>query len=392
MKATRPLHSLRVADFGQLTAGANTSAMLADLGADVIKIESASYMDLFRHWRPGEETDWWNKSPTFHFTNRNKRGVSLDLKRPEGREVALALVASCDVVVENYSRDVLERLGLGYAAVSARNPCIVYASVTSQGETGPYRMHRTYGSTLDAMGGLAALTGYEDGQPLVSGWEFNYPDQVVSLLAAGLVIAALREARRTGRGGHLDISQREVVSFLIGEEIAAASVGLDDAPAGPKGNAEQDILLQDCFRTVDGRWVALTVPGAQEADRLRHLVGPGASLRGATCAWLAGRSQDAALDALRAERIASAPVNNGHDLLASPQRVGTSLAWGKDGTLYKGMPYSIEHAPFAVVRRAPDLGADTRDVLRTVLGLDDAALDALDASGVTSCKPKESMS
>lgn len=384
----RPLAGVRVADFGQLTAGANTSAMLADLGADVIKIESASYMDLFRHWRPVAGTDWWNRSPQFHFTNRNKRGASLDLKHPEGRRLALELIARCDVVVENYSRGVLDRLGLDYATVSARNPKIVYASVTSQGETGPFCMHRTYGSTLDAMGGLAALTGYAGGEPLISGGDFNYPDQVVSLIAAGLIIAALREARRTGRGGHLDISQREVVSFLLGEEIGAASVALDAAPASPQGNAERDLLLQDCFQSSDGRWVAVTVAGTIEAGRLHKLVGGGEDLRVATADWLILMTVDSALRALRAAEIPAAAVNDGRDLFAAPELAGTSLVQSDDGSLYKGMPYSIVGPPFVAARPAPDLGADTRDILRAILGLDDHALDELEASGVTSCTPK----
>ena len=385
----RPLDGVRVADFGQLTAGANTSAMLADLGADVIKIESATYMDLFRHWTGGGEAGWWNASPQFHFTNRNKRGAAIDLKHPEGRRIAFELVARCDLVVENYSRGVLDRLGLGYAAVAARNPRIVYASITSQGETGPNRLHRTYGSTLDAMGGLAALTGYPGEAPAISGGDFNYPDQVVSLLAAGLVITGLREARRTGRGGHLDIAQREVVSFLLGEEIGAASIGVG-GEAAPRGNAEAGLRLQDCFRVADGGWIALTVSDQQDEARLRAALGlAGGPLGTLVAERLSAMTRDAAVAALREAGIAAAPVNDGAALLDAPTLLGGSLVRGPDARLYKGMPYDMPDVPFAIARGAPDLGADTDEILGTLLDLDAPSIAALRDAGVTDTQPKE---
>ena len=185
--ANGPLKDVRVIDFGQLTAGANTSAMLADLGAEVIKIESANRMDLFRLSASDREPGWWDRSAQFHFTNRNKRGITLDLKEPEGRKLAFELLSHSDIVVENFRRGVLDGLGLGYADVAAVNPRVVFAAVTSQGESGPNRLHRTYGSTLDALGGLAAITGYSDGEPILSGVDVNYPDQVVSLAAVGFL-------------------------------------------------------------------------------------------------------------------------------------------------------------------------------------------------------------
>jgi crotonobetainyl-CoA:carnitine CoA-transferase CaiB-like acyl-CoA transferase len=221
---TRPLAGVRVLDFGLLTAGANTSAMLADLGADVIKIESGAYLDPFRVvGKPDNEDGWWNRSPQFRFTNRNKRGLALNLKDPEGQRVIRDLAKHCDVVVENFRRGVLDRAGLGYANLKACNPGIVFAAISSQGDTGPERMNVSFGSTLDATSGIASLTGYEGEEPRISGMDVNYPDQIVSLFATGIVIAAVMEARRSGTGAFLDFSQREVASFTLGEEILAAS-------------------------------------------------------------------------------------------------------------------------------------------------------------------------
>ena len=196
-----PLAGVRVLDFGLLTAGANTSAMLADLGADVLKIESGAYLDPFRVVGKMDDDDgWWNRSPQFRFTNRNKRGLALNLKDPEGQRVIRELAAHCDVVVENFRRGVLDRAGLGYEALKAINPRIVFAAISSQGDTGPERMNVSFGSTLDATSGIASLTGYEGEEPRISGMDVNYPDQIVSLFATGIVITAVMEARRTGKG------------------------------------------------------------------------------------------------------------------------------------------------------------------------------------------------
>ena len=190
---------MRVLDFGLLTAGANTSAMLADLGADVLKIESSAYLDPFRVvGKPDNDDGWWNRSPQFRFTNRNKRGLALNLKDPEGQRVIRDLAKHCDVVVENFRRGVLDRAGLGYAALKESNPGIVFAAISSQGDTGPERMNVSFGSTLDATSGIASLTGYQGEEPRISGMDVNYPDQIVSLFASGIVIAAVMEARRSG--------------------------------------------------------------------------------------------------------------------------------------------------------------------------------------------------
>lgn len=387
MSWPRPLAGIRVVDFGQLTAGANTAAMLADLGADVIKVESGRYLDLFRIiGRRDSESGWWNRSPQFRFTNRNKRGVAIDLKTAEGRQLVRDLVAGCDIVVENFRRGVLERLGLDYASISAANPRIILASITSQGEDGPQRLYGSFGSTLDATGGLAALTGYPDDKPVISGSDINYPDQVVSLFAVGMILAAVRERRRTGRGAQLDISQREVTSFLIGEEILAASAG-----AGAhrrQGNAADGVLLQDCFHTADGRWLALTVTDDADAARLRAVVGSESILRAATAAWCAQRAADEAARALAAEGLAAAPVLDGLDMLRERELAGHTLLWTEHG-LVKGAPYSFGGQPPTVDRLAPDLGEHTETVLGEVLGLDEHALQQLQNLGVTRAEPPE---
>ncbi|MFO1079025.1 MAG: CaiB/BaiF CoA-transferase family protein [Reyranellaceae bacterium] len=368
---TRPLAGLRVLDFGLLTAGANTSAMLADLGADVLKIESGAYLDPFRVvGRMDMDDGWWNRAPPFRFTNRNKRGLALNLKDPRGQEVIRALAAQCDVVVENFRRGVLDRAGLGWPALSALNPRLVFAAISSQGDSGPERMNVSFGSTLDATSGIAALTGYAGEGPRISGMDVNYPDQIVSLFATGMVIAAVIEARRSGRGAFLDVSQREVASFTLGEEILAAAH--DPArPQAPRGNAEEGVAQQDAWRCADGRWIAATLATPDPAMP----------------AFCAARPAAAAVAELLARGIAAAPCHDGNDLLADPALAGVTLVRDEHGALVKGLPYRLDGRGITIERAAPDLGQHTDAVLRELLGYDETALAELRAAGVTATTP-----
>lgn len=367
----RPLSGIRVLDFGLLTAGANTSAMLADLGADVLKIESGAYLDPFRVvGKMDNDEGWWNRSPQFRFTNRNKRGLAINLKDKAGQQVVRELAAHCDVVVENFRRGVLDRASLGYADLKKANPKIVFAAISSQGDTGPERMNVSFGSTLDATSGIASLTGYEGEEPRISGMDVNYPDQIVSLFATGMVITAVMEARRTGQGCFLDFSQREVASFTLGEEILAASAN-PQRRHERRGNREDGIALQDAFRCRDGKWIAVT--SSKDDPAIERL-----------CAQ---SDRPAALVALRAKGIAAAPCNDGADLLHNKVLAGVTLARDGQGGLVKGLPYSLDGAGITIERAAPDLGQHTEEVLRGLLGYDDAKLRALAEAGVTSTTP-----
>ena len=339
--APPPLAGVRVVDLGWLTAGAATATLLLDLGAVVVKVEGPGAPDPFRVW-PGADpdTDWWNRSPWFAFTNRGKRSLCLDLKAPAGRDALLRLLEGADVLVENYRRGVLAAWNLDPAMLRVRFPRLVIASISSQGEDGPERDMVSFGSTLEATGGLAALTGSGDA-PVISGRDVNYPDQVVCLFAAGAVVAALMERDRTGLGAHLDLSQRELTSFLLGEELLAAAAG---APSPRRGNADP-------------------------ADPAERVVAEGEGWR---AEWSGG----------------SAPVRDGADLAAASEfQGGTAVLHAPDGCPAKGIPFRFADRPLAVRGVCRPLGADNRAVLLEA-GFAEAEIAALEAAGTLATAPR----
>jgi crotonobetainyl-CoA:carnitine CoA-transferase CaiB-like acyl-CoA transferase len=395
--AAGPLAGVRVIDLGILTAGASTSAILADLGADVIKVESPTYLDPFRG-TPGTSRveGWWNNSDAFKSTNRNKRGICLDLKSPRGRELFLQLAGQSDVVIENFRRGVMQRLGIGYDALRAANGGIILASVSSQGESGPDAGNISFGSTLEATSGLAALTAYDDGMPLVTGMDLNYPDQVGSVFAAAAIVAALRTTLRGGIGAHLDISQRELTTFLLTEEVMAGA--LRDR-SSRLGNASPEYLLQDAFATKDG-WVAVSIENEKQLGSVLEIAAPkmAASTRAgmeisksALRGWMAEQSSETICHVLQERGIAAASIVDGQGAWNYAQRADDGairpLARSPSGEIVKGFPLHFPQEPIFVNCAAPNLGQHTEAVLRDILGLQPHEIEGLAQDDVIGTRP-----
>ena len=368
-----PLKNIRVLDLGIITAGAATSALLADLGADVIKVEAPNYIDPFRVWVDFEKKDdWWNSSPYFNFTNRNKRSLCLDLKQTAGRDIFLRLVALSDVLVENFRRGVMDRLGLGVDALRAANPKLIVAAISSQGETGPERDVSSFGSTLEATSGMAHLAGPVDGPPVLTGRDLNYPDQVVALFAAGMIAAALLSRRRTGAGVHLDISQRELTSFLLGEQFLS-----DGAMPSREGNADRCTAFQMIARAADGTWIALSSATADRSIDER-----------AFRRTIAELPADQALARLKADGFACSAVLDGEDIRRAPWFAhSNAFASTSDGQSTKGFPFQFRETPIRVLRPTPTLGQDTASVLGELLNLSESELASLASDGVIGDRP-----
>jgi crotonobetainyl-CoA:carnitine CoA-transferase CaiB-like acyl-CoA transferase len=371
-----PLKDIRVLDLGIITAGAATSAMLADLGAEVIKIEAPNYIDPFRVWVDFEKTgDWWNSSPYFNFTNRNKKSLCIDLKKAAGRDIFLRLVAVSDVLVENFRRGVMDRLGLGRETLHKVNPSLIVAAISSQGETGPERDVSSFGSTLEATSGMAFLAGAPEGPPVLTGRELNYPDQVVALFAAGMITAALLCRKESDTDAHLDISQRELSSFLLGEKFLS-----DGSVPDCEGNADFCMPYQTIARAADGTWIAMTNTGKT-------------SNTPESCALdfeelVSKLSADAALSHLKSNGLAQSAVLDGKVIhRASWFSRSNAFATSPDGKMVKGFPFQFRETPMHITRPTPTLGQDTYSVLGELLKLSTSELDSLTDAGVIGNKP-----
>jgi len=338
-----PLAGIRVVDLGWLTAGAASATLLLDLGADVLKVEGPGALDPFRDWSGAEAAnDWWNRSPFYNFTNRGKHSLCLDLKDPRGQAALLRILEGADVLVENYRRGIMAAFGLAPEMLRRRFPRLVIASISSQGEDGPERDMVSFGSTLEATGGLAALTGPADGAPAITGRNINYPDQVVCLFAAGAIVSALARRDLTGEGAHLDLSQRELTSFLLGEELLAAAAG---SPSPRYGNADPN--------------------DAEEA-----VVPDGAGWR---AAW---------------HGAGSAPMRDGATLVGAPEFArGNAILRDPQGQPAKGIPFGFGSWPARIATGCAPLGAHNRAALREA-GLAEAEIDTLEADGVLATSPR----
>jgi CoA:oxalate CoA-transferase len=241
--AGAPLEGLLVADFTRVLAGPFATMMLADLGARVVKVERPGTGDDSRSYGPFLD----GRSLYFARVNRGKQSVALDLKDPAGLAVARGLALRADVVVENYRPGVMDRLGLGWAALSAERPDLVHCSISGFGHTGPWRERPAYDAVVQGMSGIMAVTGAPDGHPVKPG--VPVADLAAGLYAFGAITTALLARARTGRGTHLDLAMYDAtVSLLEGAALSWLATSVDP---GPIGNAHFSIAPFDTFACAD---------------------------------------------------------------------------------------------------------------------------------------------
>ncbi len=261
----KPLAGLRIADFTLHAAGPFCTHILSQLGAECIKVESAARPDIFRKPHPV----YGRLGPaSFDQVAANKLSVRLNLKDAEGIALAKRLVGVSDLVCESFRPGVMERLGLGHAALSTLKPSIVMVSVSSSGQTGPDSHFAGYAPLFGAWGALGYLTGYEDGPPV----EMRHVmDHSVGMNAAMAAVAAVYRLRRTGRGGHVDVSAREVACSLVGEALLFAAAGGEPTRIG---NDHLRMAPHGVFRTRDDdRWLTIAVRSDDEWEALARLIG-----------------------------------------------------------------------------------------------------------------------
>ena len=375
-----PLSGVKVLDFAWALVGSITTKTLGDLGADIVKIESRTRPDLARldvqvaASRAGE----WDDKPWFAHLNSSKRSLSLNMKKPQARELIDPLIEWADVVVENFSPGTMKKLGLDYDALAARNPGIVMVSGSVFGQTGPLAQEWGVDGTGGALSGRTFLTGYPDGDPVIPG-AVPYGDVIVPFVMAGTVAAALQHRRETGRGCHIDASMYEICVQQMRDTLAAARRG--EQPRR-KGNADPVMVFQDVFPAAgEDRWVAISLSGHADRARLESMTGPDIA------AWTAAREDHAIAAQLQAAGIACGVVQDSEDMIErDPQLAGRGALVTLDHPLLG--PFGHIATPIAFSRdafqpyRAPRMGEHVREIARDLCGLSDARIAELDAAGV----------
>ncbi len=399
----RPLAGLRVVDFGWVWAGAVPGHILADLGAEVIKLESSSPLDYMRQGRPivGTEKDP-EQNPMFQNVNRGKLSFKIKLDHPRARAVVADLVATSDVVIENFSPGVMDKFGLDYAALRRTRPDLVMCSMSAVGQSGPLCGIRTYATMIASLAGLDGLVGYPGGRVL--GSQSSYADPNASLHATLAILAALWRRRRTGQGAHIDFSQWEAAVSVMAEQIAEHALhgtvpqpcGTRHAHKSPYGHYPAQgednwvaisVANDEQWQTLaavlgSAPWMALDIYVTQ-AGRLAHAAEIDLRLARETCKYEA----TALSAALSAAGVPAAPLNGAADLPASAQLRARALfemvehpVLGKL-PVYR-LPWHIDHEPIPITRRAPLIGEHNRYVLHEILGYPEARVKALADEGL----------
>ena len=391
-----PLEGLKVLDLSHALAGPFCSTMLADYGAQVIKIEPPGSGDIARAWGtklPGGETDY------FVGLHRNKKGIVLDLKNPEGKETFLRMVERCDVVLENFRAGTLERLGLDYETARKRNPGIVYCSISGFGQDGPYRDRPALDLILQAESGMISATGEVGGRGARAG--VSIADLTAGMNAAFAIMVALREKDISGVGQAIDVSMLEgqlsLMGIMIGHYFSTGEV------AEPMGTAYKALLPYQTFRTKT-RDLALAVGSEKLWREFCPAIG---------CPELAddprfktngdrNKNRPALIDKLQEvfltasyeeweARLVKAgipigAINNVSQVLEHPQVKArgsiVEMDHPKAGKVkVVGVPIRFSKTPGSVRTPSPSLGEHTEEVLKEVLGMDESQIEALRSSG-----------
>ena len=384
------LDGLRMIEVTANWAGPIAGRHFGDLGADVIKVELQTKPATRALIYPVEDVwpDFFHRSGYFNKLNRNKRGISLDLSKPKGKELFLELVKQADVVLENNAARVMSQLGLGYPDLSAVNPRIVMCSLSGYGSTGPERNYSAYGSNIETTSGLSSVLGYDDTKFFGTG--SFYADPVSGNHATVAILAALHARRTSGKGQWIDMALLEAVEPFLAQDFLRYTTS-GEVPV-PKGSQWGDGWeLQGTFPTAGNDcWLALTVRDEADAERLAAVVGGHGEepLR----KWLLTRNHLTAADLLQAAGIPAAPVMANWELFSdnhlNDRGYFVPIRHAVAGTrMFPGHAWRFEKTPAAVFRAAPMFAEHNFEVFEGLLGLNEEAVWKLAEDGVTGFEP-----
>ena len=388
------LQGLRVLDFTWVLAGPYATRILAEFGAEVIKVQS-------RKTAKGAEL---NTTGYFNMWNPNKLSITLDLSHPQGRELALKLVRMSDVVMDNFTPRVMSNWGLNYENLKKARPDLIMVSMSGMGQTGPWRDFTAFGPTIQALSGITYLTSFAHDRPI--GLGYSYADHVAGLFAAWATLVALEHRDRTGEGQYIDISEYETMCTLLGPAIMDYSVNHN--PVIPQGNTPDYALAAPygCYQCRgDDRWCVIAVFNEEEWHALCRILGNppwtketkfstlsqrkeyAGELDELLGQWTAKHSPEEVMNLLQEAGIAAAAVQDAHDLAKDPQLAARGFfiqdshpVLGK--VTLDSTPIRLSRTPARFRRAAPLLGQDNRYVYQELLGIGERELSRYLEDGI----------
>ena len=430
-KEKQALAGLRVIDLSQIFAGPYATKLLADMGAEIIRVECAArsgrggalprmkpggaFGASFPDGDTGERS--YNRFAYYNEVNRNKYAITLDLAKPLGVEVFRRLVRISDVVVENFTPRVMKNFGLDYPVLRETNPQIIMISLSGYGQDGPYRDYVTYGEGIEAMVGLSQLTAYPDGEPLKPG--VAYADATSGLHAAFAILAALRYRRLTGKGQYIDLAMREAVTPILGEAIMDYT--MNKRVARPTGNRHPPMAPHGCYRAQGGSekggenekgdaWIAIAVSSDEEWRAFCNVMGDPpwtrdekfATLSGRLASqeeldrligeWTSGYDHIELMNMLQGSGVKAGAVLNiaelAHDPHLKERGFYEELSHPEAGThRYPGVSWQMSRTPGRLRLPAPCFGEHNRYVFGELLGMSDEEVWRLADEGVSASEP-----
>ena len=410
-----PLSGIRIVEMGQLIAIPSAMKMLADMGAQVIRLESCQRLESYRTdslYQNDVTAEFWNRGANFYEQNRNKLGFTLDLSRPEGLAILRELIVISDVFAENFTPRVIKNFHLEYEDLCKIRPDIIMVSSTGYGYTGPWANFGATGPATEGASGLAYMTGYRNGPPVMS--EIPYTDYTAGEHTAFAVMAALLHRRRTGRGQFIDVSQTETASSTIPEALLDFAANRRIEPR--MGNEDPVMAPHGCYRCQgDERWIVIAVSTdvkwkalckvlnrpewledkhfRDEPSRWQHRAELDKLMGEATLGW----DSYQLMRALQGAGVPAGAVLDAKDLLFDPhlrargfyEVVAHHPSTGIPPLPYASRPWKLSRTPAAPGKAAPIMGEHNKWVLMELLGHSEEQIAALEAEGIIGYAPTD---
>ncbi len=392
------LAGVKVADFSMVWAGPYATELLGFMGAEVIKIESRKHVDQTRQGSItlGEDYDGVNGSPIFNNANLNKKSISIDISTKEGAELARKVVAECDIVMENMRPGKMAKNGLGYEDLKAVKPDIIMVAASGFGATGPYAPYGGYAPIFASIGGLAYLTGYEDGEPNTMSGVMDLRVGTVSAFAA---LAALIRKKKTGQGMYIDVSSSECISSLIGDQLLGYS--MNGVSPDRRGNQDSIMAPHQVYRCKGkDKWVSIAVANEEEWQAFRKALGKPEWSRDEKykdqysrwqnrkeldehiSAWTINYTDYEVMHMLQKEGVAAMPSFSAGEILGDPHTKDRKMIQTVDHYLLGkktviSPPWKYSETPATIRKCAPKLGENNDEIFKGLLGMSDEEYDKL---------------